>query len=106
MIVGAMRLTFVVPPDGNSTHSMAQKIKDRLWAKFKMALSELPSPGSSELVIGCAIVGYDENQTRERLHQIVRHLHDWASVDLIHDEVELVFFDDLEMERDMEKYDP
>jgi uncharacterized protein YlxP (DUF503 family) len=106
MIIGALRLTFVVPPDGNSAHSVAQKVKDRLWSKFKLALSELPSQGTAQLVIGGALVGHNEHQTRERLDQIVRHLNDWGHVELVNDETELVYFDDLEMERDFEKYDP
>ncbi len=105
MIIGALRLTFIVPPDGKSTHSSAQKIKDRLWTKFKLALSELPSQGT-QLVIGGAIVGYDENQTQERLDQVIRHLNEWSAVELVNDETELVHFDDLELERDFEKYDP
>jgi uncharacterized protein YlxP (DUF503 family) len=105
MIIGALRLTFIVPPDGKSTRSSAQKIKDRLWTKFKLALSELPSSGT-QLVIGGAMVGYDENQTRERLDQVITHLNEWRVVELVNDETELVHFDDLELERDFEKYDP
>src|SRR5579863_8529889 len=93
MILGALRLTFMVPPDGKSTHSTAQKIKDRLWSKFKVAVSELPSPGTTQLIIGGALDGYEENQTRERLDQIVRHLNDWGHVDLVNDDTELVHFD-------------
>ena len=107
MIIGALRLTFMVPPDGKSTHNAAQKIKDRLWSKFKVAVSELPSPGSAnQLVIGGALVGYEEQKTQERLDQIVKHLNEWGNVELVNDETELVHFDDLELERDFEKYDP
>ncbi len=95
----------MVPPDGKSTHSTAQKIKDRLWSKFKLAVSELPGHGT-QLVIGGALVGYDENQTRERLSQVVRHLNEWGTVELVNDETEIIHFDDLELERDFEKYDP
>jgi len=105
MIIGALRLTFIVPPDGKSTHSSAQKIKDRLWTKFKLALSELPSNGT-QLVIGGALVGYDEKQTQERMDQVIRHLNEWGAIELVNDETELVHFDDLELERDFEKYDP
>jgi len=106
MIIGALRLTFMVPPDGKSTHSAAQKIKDRLWSKFKLALSEQPTLSGPQLVIGAALVGYDEAKTRARLDQVVKHLNEWDSVELINDEIELVHFDDLELERDFEKYDP
>jgi hypothetical protein len=105
MIIGALRLTFIVPPDGGSTHSMAQKIKDRLWSKFKLALTELPSNGT-QLVIGGALVGYEESKTRARMDQVIKHLNDWGTVELVNDETELVFFDDLELERDFEKYAP
>ncbi|CAM6001624.1 unnamed protein product [Sphagnum balticum] len=106
MIIGALRLTFIVPADSSSSHSSAQKIKDHLWSKFKLALSELPSGSTSQLVIGGALVGHNEAQTRERLDKIVRHLNEWKNVELVNDETELVYFDDLEMERDFEKYDP
>jgi uncharacterized protein YlxP (DUF503 family) len=105
MIIGALRLTFIVPPDGKSTHSAAQKIKDRLWTKFKLALSELPSSGT-QLVIGGAMVGYDEGQTQARLDQVIKHLNEWGAVELVNEESELIHFDDLELERDFEKYDP
>jgi len=106
MIIGALRLTFIVPPDGKSTHSVAQKIKDRLWSKFKLSLSEQPTIRGEQLVIGAALVDYDEVKTRTRLEQVIKHLNEWGSVELVNDEIELVHFDDLELERDFEKYDP
>ena len=52
------------------------------------------------------MVGTDEQKTRARIDQIIRHLHEWASVELINDEVEMIAFDDIEMEKDFEKYNP
>jgi uncharacterized protein YlxP (DUF503 family) len=106
MIIGALRLTFVVPADGSSTHNSAQKIKDRLWSKFKLALAELPSHSGTQVVIGGALVGSDEGATQKRVDDIIRHLNDWGAVELVNDEMELIYFDDLELERDFEKYDP
>lgn len=93
-------------PDNSSSRGLAQKIKDRLLTKFKASVTEIPTPGSNELVIGVAIVGYDEAKTKERVNQIIRHLQEWSSVELVNDEVEIMQFDDLEMERDFEKYNP
>jgi uncharacterized protein YlxP (DUF503 family) len=106
MIIGALRLTFMVPPDGNSSHTSAQKIKDRLWSKFKLALAELPTHSGSQVVIGGALVGSDEKTTQKRVDDIIRHLNDWGAVELVNDEMELIHFDDIELERDFEKYDP
>lgn len=106
MIVGALRLTFMTAPDGKSNHSAAHKIKERLWAKFKIALAEIPSGAPSQVVVAGALVDHDEVRARERLAQIVRHLNDWGAVELVNDETEVIHFDDLEMERDFEKYEP
>jgi uncharacterized protein YlxP (DUF503 family) len=105
MVVGALRLTFMIPPDGKSNHSAAHKIKDRLWTKFKIALSEIPSGAPSQLVIGGALVDHDENRMQERMDQIIRHLNDWGVVELVNDETDIIHFDDIELERDFEKYE-
>ena len=108
MVIGALRLTFLVPPDGKSTRSVAHKIKDHLWSKFKVSLAEVPTGTSSggELVIGLALASPEEKLTRQRLDEIVRHLHEWGGAELVHDDSEVIRFDDLEMERDFEKYNP
>ena len=105
MVLGALRLTFMIPPDGKSTHSAAHKIKDHLWTKFKIALSEIPSGGPNQLVIGAALVDRDENRVKERMDQVIRHLNDWGRVELVNDETEMIRFDDIELERDFEKYE-
>src|ERR1700683_843360 len=102
MVIGALRLTFMVSPDGKSTRAMAQKIKDRLWSKFKLAVADLSSHSGSQLVIGGALVGQDEPGTQARVEQIIRHLNEWGAVELVNDEVELIHFNDIEMERDFE----
>ena len=99
MIIGALRLTFMVPPDGKSTHSAAQKIKDRLWSKFKLALS---GTAHGKRATTCYWRGYRgvmrKDKTRARLEQVViKHLNEWGSVELVNDEIELVHFDDLEL---------
>jgi uncharacterized protein YlxP (DUF503 family) len=106
MVVGALRLTFVVPPVDGSSKGEAQKIKDRLWSKFKVAVAELPVDSSEQVVIGVALVGGDEKTTRERADAIIRHLQEWGSVDLVNDESDFVRFEDIELERDFAKYNP
>jgi len=106
MILGALRLTFIIPPDGKSTHSAAHKIKDRIWSKFKIAASEIPSGSTNQLVIGGALVDHDEARIRDRMDQVIKHLNNWGSVELVNDEIEVIHFDDLELERDFEKYEP
>ena len=106
MIVAALRLTFMVPPDSGSHKSTAQKIKERLWSHFKVAVSEIPQHGPSELIIGVSFVGHQEGAMQNRTQEIIRHLQDWAAVDLTFDESELIYFNDLELERDLAKYDP
>ncbi len=106
MIVAALRLTFMVPPDGGSTKSTAQKIKDRLQQKFKVAVAEVQHTQSGELLIGVAFVGNQKQAVDERVQDIIRHLHDWPAVELTYDETEIIHFDDLEIERDFVKYNP
>jgi uncharacterized protein YlxP (DUF503 family) len=106
MIIAALRLTFAVPPDGKSTHGTAQKIKDKLWSKFKIAIAELPSPSGAELVMGIAAVGGEEFKVKERAQQIVRWAQESGDMELVNDEVEYIVFDDIEIERDFEKYNP
>src|SRR5438552_1288379 len=108
MVIGAKRLSFIVPPDGKSTRSVAHKIKDHLWRKFRISVAELSSPstGTGELMIAVALVGNEEKDVRHRTEEVVRHLRDWSAVELVHDESELIHFEDLEIERDFEKYNP
>lgn len=106
MIVAALRLSFMVGPDGTSHKSLAHKIKDRLWGHFKVASAEVSSNVPTELRIGISFVGQDEAKMQARVQEIVQHFNDWASVELIDDESELIYFDDLELERDIAKYDP
>ena len=106
MIVAALRLTFMVSPDGASNKSTAQKLKERLWSNFKVAVAEVPHTSPSELKIGVTFVGSQEGVMQERVQDIIRHLNDWTSVELVYDESELIYFDDLELERDIAKYDP
>lgn len=106
MIIAALRLTFAVPPDGKSSHGTAQKIKDKLWARFKIAVAELPSPSAGELVVGAAAVGGEEAGVKERALQIIRFVQDAGDMELVNDEVEYIVFDDIELERDFEKYNP
>lgn len=105
MIIGALRLTFVVPTDGKSTRSVAQKIKSEMLTRFKASVAELSTQGA-ELFMGASIVGNEEKLTRERLDSIIHYFREWGHADLANDESELVHFDDLELERDFEKYNP
>ena len=57
-------------------------------------------------VIGAAAVGSEETQVRERAQGIIRFLQNSADMELVNDETEYIHFDDLEMERDFEKYNP
>jgi uncharacterized protein YlxP (DUF503 family) len=106
MIIAALRLTFAVPPDGRSTHGIAQKIKDKLWSRFKISVSELPSPSGAELIIGAAAVGGEEGRVKERAQQIIRFVQNSGEMELVNEEIEYVVFDDIEIERDFEKYNP
>lgn len=106
MVVAALRLTFMVPPDGASTKSIAQKIKERLWTNFKAATAEVHSPTTAELMIGVSIVGSQEKLVQQRVQEIIKNLQEWPSVELTYDESEIIHFDDLEIERDFVKYDP
>jgi uncharacterized protein YlxP (DUF503 family) len=106
MVIGAMRLTFAIPAGGMSTKSLAHHIKDRLWAQFKIALTEIPRSSPTELVIGAALVGGDEPSTEDRMQQIIRFLNESDSVELVDQETEMIHFEEIEMERDFQKYDP
>ncbi len=106
MIVAALRLTFMVAPDGSSHKSAAQKIKERLWSHFKVAVAEISHNSPAELRIGLSFVGTQESDMELRVQEIVRHMNDWNSVEMTYDESELIHFDDLELERDYLKYDP
>jgi uncharacterized protein YlxP (DUF503 family) len=106
MIVAALRFTFNCGPDQSSHRREAQKIKDRLWSHFKVAVAEIPSHSPMEIKIAASFVGSNEKVVQERCAEIIRHLNDWANVELTYDEQEVIHFDDLELERDILKYDP
>lgn len=103
MVVGALRLSFVI---ASSPKSEAQKIKDRIWSKFKASVAELPSSSNNEVCLGVSIVGIDTKTTKERLDKILNHLNDWGAVELVDHDLELIQYNDLALERDFEKYDP
>lgn len=106
MIIAALKLTFAVGPDASSHKSMAHKIKDRLMSRFKVSVAEIPNDSSSELIIGVSFVGSDEKLLHNKCDEIIRHLHDWPAAELAYDETEIIHFNDLEMKRDFEKYNP
>ncbi|MBK9294612.1 MAG: DUF503 family protein [Oligoflexia bacterium] len=106
MIIAAMRLTFASAPDATSHKSIAHKIKDRISQRFKVSVSEVPSDNPNELNIGISFVGSEERFLRKKCEEIIKHLQDWAAVDLAYDEVEIIHFSDLEIKRDFEKYEP
>ncbi|MCC6278048.1 MAG: DUF503 family protein [Oligoflexia bacterium] len=106
MVISAIRLAFQVSPGGESPKALAQKIKDRVWSKFRASVAEVPSPGSSEIVIGISLVGSDEKQVRDRSDKLIRDLRDWTETELISDETEVIRYADIEAERDFEKFNP
>ncbi len=106
MIIGAIRLTFVVGTDGSSSRSTSQKLKERIWNRFKFTCIEVPSSAPNELVIGVASLGINETQTRNKIQDLIKHLNEWGQVELVNDEVELIHFEDIEAERNFEKYNP
>lgn len=108
MTIGALRLTFAIPSGEDSIRGIAQKAKAALLSKFKASSSELSSPGrqQNELLIGAAIVAHDEKQADKILDQIVSYFQEWGHADLAEDEREVIFFNDIELERDFQKYNP
>src|SRR4051812_37713341 len=106
MIVGALRLTFAVPHGGNSSHAIASRIKDKIWTRFKISVAEMPEVSQHEVIIGVTTVGFNEKNVRERLEKIVDVLKNSGDIELVNDEMEMIHFDDLELERDFEKYNP
>ena len=106
MIVGIQRLTFHIPANENSARALAQRIKARLWRKFKVAIAEVNESTSSELVLGIAHVGISKQTVNTKADSIVRDLNDWGTVELVGDEKDVLVYEDLEMERDFEKYNP
>jgi uncharacterized protein YlxP (DUF503 family) len=106
MLVGIQRLTFHIASSENSGKGLSQRIKDRLWSHFKVSVAEVEEPGGTELVLGVAFVGISEDAVQQKADSIVRHLNDWPAVELIHDEKDIVRYEDLEIERDFEKYNP
>lgn len=108
MIIGALRLSFLVPSDGSSSRGLGQKVKVALQTRFKAAACEIPAKKAehSELTVGATLVSCEERQMKNRLDEIVRYFQDWGHAELVHHDIEVIHFDDIEIERDFEKYDP
>jgi uncharacterized protein YlxP (DUF503 family) len=108
MVIGAVRLSFVIPPNSQSLRGLSQKARSAVNSRFKAAAAELTSEGKqgSELVIGVSLVSTDEAQTRKRVDEIVNYFQGWGHADLAYHENEIIHFEDIAIERDFEKYDP
>jgi len=106
MIVGIQRLTFHIPSSENSANALAQRIKDRLWGRFKVSVAQVEEPQADELIIGIAYVGMSKDAVQQKADSIVKHINEWGAVELVHDEKDIVHYEDLEIERDFEKYNP
>jgi uncharacterized protein YlxP (DUF503 family) len=102
MTIGVLRLSFAASGDSG----LGQKIKDRLWSHFKVATAEVDGQGAMELVIGVSIVANDDFGAQKRIDQIVKHLLEWGTVNLVDHESDVFRYEDTETERNFEKYEP
>ena len=105
MVIGAFRLSFAVPEEGSTHKGEAQRIKDHMWSQYKISICELDSD-PQELIIGGAVVGPSESACRQRVDKIIEHMRDWPKANLVHEESDFIAFEDIEVERDFEKYQP
>ena len=105
MVIVASQLVFAVPPE-HSTRALGQKIKDHVWSRFKISVAELPKDNADQLVIGIAVVGGEEASAKHRSEQVISHLRDWGVTELLEADSETIHFEDLELERDFEKFNP
>jgi uncharacterized protein YlxP (DUF503 family) len=108
MIIGALRLSFLVPQDGRSTRGLGQKVRVALNSRFKASAVELElkTNRDTELTIGASVVSPDETQMRKKIDQIIGYFQEWGHAELVYQESEIIHFDDIDIERDFEKYDP
>ena len=108
MIIGAIRLSFLVPTDGSSSRGLGQKAQVALTSRFKASAAELTVDKNRDekLTVGASLVSVGEPQMRKRIDQIIKYFEEWGHAELINQEFEIIHFDDIEIERDFEKYNP
>jgi hypothetical protein len=75
-------------------------------SRYKAATAEVSDSGGPGIVIGVALVGNNDADLRSRGQKIIHDMQNWADVELINDELDVLHYEDIEMERDFEKYNP
>jgi len=95
MIVGVCKFRINLPENQSlkEKRSFLQRVKDKIFARFKIALSEVDDLELRQsTVLGLALTGNDENQIRSILHKLLSFVEESEGVRIEEEQVEVFPF--------------
>lgn len=98
MLIAAALIEMAVP-DAESIKArrrVASALKDRIQQRFNVSVAEVGDPDERhEVVLGCALVGSDPRQMRERMERVVRYVEGIGIAELVDDDIVVVRLDEV-----------